>query len=131
MPLFLRFKDYTMKEEIILKQIEREIRQYVPLLAKASDSVLDQEVSNYPIFIVHQGEIEVGIPVIDPQKVKSAWAINLSILEEFAAKQIINTENIDNFRQVFKNPQEQLCLFVISEIGANFIFIPRRDIEAN
>jgi len=120
-----------MKKEVILKQIEREIRQYVPILSKAADSVLDQNVSNYPIFIVHQGEIEVGIPVIDPQKVKSTWAINISILEEFAAKQIIKTENIDNFRQVFKDPQEQLCLFIISEIGANFIFIPRQNIPAN
>ncbi|MFK7983181.1 MAG: hypothetical protein AB8G86_24590 [Saprospiraceae bacterium] len=117
-----------MKKEVILKQIEREIRQYVPVLSKAADSVLDQGVSNYPIFIVHQGEIEVGIPVIDPQKIKSTWAINISILEEFAAKQIIKIENIDNFRQVFKNPQEQLCLFIISEIGANFIFIPRQDV---
>ncbi len=120
-----------MKEEIILKQIEREIRQYVPVLSKAADSVLDQEISNYPIFIVHQGELELGISVIDPTKVKSQWAINLSILEEFAAKQIIKTENLNNFREVFKDPQEQLCLFIISEIGANFIFIPRQDIQAN
>ncbi len=120
-----------MKKEVILKQIEREIRQYIPILSKAADSVLDQNVSNYPIFIVHQEEIEVGIPVIDPQKVKSTWSINLSILEEFAAKQIIKTENIDNFRQVYKDPQEQLCMFVISEIGANFIFIPRQDVQAN
>lgn len=120
-----------MKKEVILKQIEREIRQYIPLLAKAADSVLDQNVSNYPIFIVHQGEIELGISVIDPQKVKSNWAINVSILEEFAAKQIIKPENIDNFIEVYKDPQEQLCMFVLSEIGANFIFIPRQDIQAN
>ena len=121
----------TMKEEVILKQIEREIRQYVPILSKAADSVLDQNVSNYPIFIVHQGELELGITVIDPTKVQSQWAINLSILEEFAAKQLIKSENLNNFREVFKDPQEQLCLFIISEIGANFIFIPRQDIQAN
>lgn len=115
-----------MKEGVILKEIEREIRQFIPILSKAADSVLDQEVSNYPIFIVHQGEIEVGISVIDPKKVASKWAINLSILEEFAAKQIIKSENIDNFREVYKDPQKHLCLFIISEIGANFIFIPRK-----
>jgi len=120
-----------MKEEVILKQIEREIRQYVPILSKASDSVLDQDISNYPIFIVHQGELELGISVIDPKKVQSQWAVNLSILEEFAAKQLIKPDKIDAFREVFKNPQEQLCLFVISEIGANFIFIPKKDIQDN
>jgi len=115
-----------MKEGTVLKQIEREIRQFMPMLAKAADAVLDQEVSNYPIFIVHQGEIELGISVIDPEKVTSNWAINVSILEEFAAKQIIKSENIDNFREVYKDPQENLCLFIISEIGANFIFMPRK-----
>lgn len=120
-----------MKEEVILKQIEREIRQYVPVLAKAADAVLDQEVSSYPIFIVHQGELELGISIIDPKKVKSTWAVNLSILEEFAAKQIIKAENIDNFREVYKDPESNLCLFIISEIGANFIFMPRKDVQAN
>lgn len=117
-----------MKEGVILKEIEREIRQYIPVLSKAADSVLDQNISNYPIFIVHQGELELGVSVIDPTKVQSQWAINLSILEEFATKQIIKSENINNFREVFKDPQEQLCLFIISEIGANFIFIPRQDV---
>jgi len=121
----------TMKKETILKQIEREIRQYVPVLAKAADAVLDQEISNYPIFIVHQGELEVGVNVIDPQKVPSNWTIDLSILEEFAAKQIIKSENIENFRKVYKDPQTNLCLFILSEIGANFIFMPRKDIQAN
>ncbi len=120
-----------MKEETILKQIEREIRQYVTVLAKAADAVLDQEISNYPIFIVHQGELEVGVNVIDPQKVPSNWTIDLSILEEFAAKQIIKSENIENFRKVYKDPQTNLCLFILSEIGANFIFMPRKDIPAN
>lgn len=120
-----------MKNEIILKQIEREIRQYVPALGKAADEVLNQEVSKYPIFVVHQGELELGVSIIVKEKSKSNWSINMSILEEFAAKQIIPTENIDNFRDVFKDPETHLCLFVISEIGANFIFIPREDIKAN
>lgn len=118
-----------MKNEIILKQIEREIRQHVPGLCKAADAVLDQEVSKYPIFIVHQGELELGVSVITREK--GSWSINLSILEEFAAKQIIPTENIDNFREVYKDPETHLCLFIISEIGANFIFIPREDVNAN
>lgn len=120
-----------MKNEIILKQIEREIRQFVPVLSKAADSVLDQEVSNYPIFIVHQGELELGVKVIDPEKVQSSWAINISILEEFAAKQIITADKIDDFRDIYKDPQENLCLFILSEVGASFIFIPRKDVRAN
>ena len=120
-----------MKEELVLKQIEREIRQYVSVLSKAADAVLNQDVSNYPIFIVHQGELELGISVIDAEKIQANWSINLSILEEFAAKQLIEDAKIEHFRQIYKDPTIYLCLFIISEAGANFIFIPRKDIEAN
>jgi len=120
-----------MKEELVLKEIEREVRQFVPLLNKAADAVLDQEISNYPIFIVHQGELEIGISVIDPKTMQSNWAINISILEEFAAKQLIQDARIESFREIYKDPETHLCLFILSEIGANFIFIPRRDISSN
>ena len=120
-----------MKNKIILKRIERELRRYIPVLSKAADSVLAQDVSDYPIFIVHQGELEMGIPIIDREKNQGNWSINASILEEFAAKQLIQAEKIDNFRDIYKDSSTHLCLFVISEIGANFIFIPREDAESN
>ncbi len=120
-----------MENELILKQIERELRQYFPVLLKAADAILDQEVSKYPIFIVHQGELELGIPIIEKEKSKGSWSVNVSILEEFAAKKLIQVEKIDNFRTVYKDPDIYLCLFVLSEIGANFIFLPRKDIQSN
>ena len=120
-----------MKNELILKQIERELRQYFSILVKAADAVLNQGVSEYPIFIVHQGELDMGIPIIDKANSKGNWSVNASILEEFAARKLIQAEKIDDFRAVYKDPETYLCLFVLSEIGANFIFLPRKDIQAN
>jgi len=32
---------------------------------------------------------------------------------------------VQDFRQVYKDPEANLCLFVLSDLGAQFIFIPR------
>lgn len=114
-----------MSDETLFKKLERELRQFKPLLSKAADSILDQDVSKYPIFIIHKGEIEVGVELINKEKMGGSWSINVSMLEEFAAKQLIQADKIENFQQIFKDPTEHLCLFVLSEAGANFIFLPR------
>ena len=116
-----------MNNESLFKQLERELRQYKPLLNKATDSILDEKVSKYPIFIVHQGEMEVGIHLVDRKKNGGIWSIHASILEEFAAKQLIQLDKIEHFKSIFKDPETYLCLFVLSEAGANFIFLPRQE----
>jgi len=119
-----------MSQEALFKQLERELRQYKPMMGKAADSILDQEVSKYPIFIIHKGEMAMGIPLLDSAKTKGEWSINASILEEFTTKQVIQAERVENFRNIFKDPSENLCLFVLSEAGANFIFLPRSEINS-
>lgn len=107
-----------------LKQIEAEIRPWIPLMGRLADQVLDQEVSRYPIFVVHPATIELGLPVVEKGP-NSRWSIHISTLEEFAAKQIIEAEKIHDFREVYRDPELRLCLFVLSDLGAQFIFIPR------
>jgi len=115
-----------MQNEALFKQLERELRSFKPILGKASDSIINEGVSKYPIFIVHKGEIEMGISIVDHTKNIGEWSINASILEEFAAKQLIKEDKIENFQNIFKEPESYLCLFVLSEAGANFIFLPRQ-----
>ena len=91
-------------------------------MAKASEAIIDQEVTKYPIFVLHQHDFEVGIP-LTPEE--SIWKVHASSLEEFVSKQIIEPKKIDSFRTIYKKPEEFFCIFVISEIGAKFIFIPR------
>lgn len=106
------------------KQLEGELLPYKGLMGKAADVVIDQEVSNYPIFVVHQDDISVGIP-LDTSQVYGKWLINVSSLEEFATKQLVASDKIDNFKSVYKDPKANLCLFLVQEGLATFIFIPR------
>ncbi len=106
-------------------QLEEELKPYTALMGKAADSILDQDISNYPIFVVHQHQVDIGIPLLAKKPEGPKWSIHASTLEELATKNVIEMSRVDNFRKVYKDPREHLCLFVLSELGANFIFIPR------
>lgn len=109
-----------------LLQIQTELELFKPVMSKATEMLLDQDISKYPIFVVHTDTIEMGIPLVEREQ-SGKWSIHLSTLEEFAAKQLIQQEKVEDFIKIYKNPIETHCLFVLSDLGARFIFIPTGD----
>lgn len=120
-----------MSDRLKFKVLEGELLPYVKLLGKFADSILNEAVSEYPIFVAHQHTVEIGLPLVDREQTKGNWSLNASTLEEFAAKQIIEPHKIDGFKSVYKDPEEFVCLFVLSELGATFIFLPRVSAKEN
>lgn len=106
--------------------LESELAGYKKALGEAADTVIDQDVSEYPIFVVHQQQVDIGIPIIDREKVEGNWSVNVSTLEEFVTKQLIEEEKIEEFRKLYADPREDLCCFILSELGARFVFMPRK-----
>jgi hypothetical protein len=106
-------------------QLQDELKIYTKTLGEAADIIRDQDVSNYPIFVLHQYEMDMGLPVIDKEKNGGKWNINASTLEEFVSKNIIFDDKADDFIKAYKDPDQHICLFVLSELGANFIYLPR------
>ena len=43
-------------------------------------------------------------------------------LEEFEQRELVAKD--DDFKQVYKNPDEFCCLFIVDEQFTNFVFIP-------
>ena len=120
-----------MSDRLKYKLLEGELLPYVKLLGKFADTILNQDVSEYPIFVAHQHTMEIGLPLIDREQTEGNWSLNASTLEEFAAKQVIEAEKVDEFKAVYKDPEEFVCLFVLSELGATFIFLPRVSAKEN
>lgn len=106
-------------------KLEEQLKPYIKMMTQAADTVIIQEVSKYPIFVVHQQEVNIGIPLLDKDANKTPWSINASTLEEFVSKQIVFEEKVDEFRQNYKSQEEYLCIFALSELGAQFIYIPK------
>ncbi len=107
------------------KNLERELLPYKEALRQAAEVIVDQDVSNYPVFVVHQNSIDIGINIVDGEQVQGKWSVNASTLEEFVAKQVIAQEKLEDFKMLYKTHPGDLCLFVLEGSEANFIFLPR------
>jgi hypothetical protein len=66
-------------------ELEKELSPYKKILAQASDVILDEGVSKYPIFVIHQQEMDMGVLLIQAGT-KFRWSVNASTLEEFVTK---------------------------------------------
>ena len=100
----------NIKQPLI--DVEKFLKRYRSTLAQAAETVRTENVSNYPIFVASKLDIDDN------------WAVNASTLEEFHAKRIIDVEKIDEFRTLYRKHNEDICVFVLSEGGAKFVFIP-------
>ncbi len=105
--------------------LEKELQVYRKMMSDAADIILDKEVTKYPIFVAHQQELELGLILSERGKNEGNWNIHASSLEEFVAKQIIFESKIEDFKANYKSPKEVLCVFVLSELGAQFIYLPK------
>ena len=121
--LFQYFCHMSKTESFIA--LKEELQPYAKVLGSAADVIRDQDVSKYPVFVAHQQEVAIGLPLIEKEKKGGNWNIHASTLEEFAAKNLIFDEKINDFIQTYKDPDAFVCVFVLSELGANFVFLPR------
>ncbi len=108
----------------LLVGLEKIFKPYKNTMAEAAQTIVEQDISKYPIFVAAKQSVELGIPLIPSGEIIEGWAINASTLEEFYAKQLILTEKVDDFRDLYKRHAGELCIFVLDENNANFIFIP-------
>lgn len=111
----------------LYERLPVELAPYHKMMGQAADTIMDEDVSRYPILAIHQLELELGILLVQRSEKGSKWSIHASTLEEMVTKKLVQTNRIDDFRRVYKNPREFFCLFVLSDEGAQFIFLPRED----
>ncbi|MEZ4906358.1 MAG: hypothetical protein R2771_01640 [Saprospiraceae bacterium] len=111
-----------LTEKILL--LKDELRPYTDLAYNASKTIIDNDISIYPIIIAHQDQINVGIPLLNKDDGLGEWSLNASTLEEFYTKNLIEESKLEDFKKLYKLHQDEICYFVLSEIGAQFLFIP-------
>lgn len=120
-----------MLSEKDLQQLKEQLSPYLSLMTNTAQAILDQDISNYPIFIVYQEEENagLGLPVVAADMKTVAWSVNISTLEELAAKKVVAMENVERFTSVYKTNPTSLCCLVWQEGNAQFVFIPRTETE--
>jgi hypothetical protein len=108
----------------ILKSLENDIRFYNDAIKEVAFEILENDVSEYPIFVAHQNIIDLGEMILNSEDFNKGWSVNASILEDFVEKGLVLKDKVAEFKRVYKDPKKHICIFLVTEESANFIFIP-------
>jgi hypothetical protein len=112
--------------EIQLKQLEGELILMKDSIRETALDIIKEGFSAYPVFVAHTGEVKIGEVILDKADMATSWSISASTMEEFLEKGLISPEKGEYFRTNYKNPEEFICLFVVHNGSANFVFVPYR-----
>lgn len=112
-----------MASRDLLLSIESVIEKYREHLIQIRLMVIDQQVSNYPIFIFQKPSQEViGKRLIDASQNPDRWNIFLTHLEELFHKKVILEEKLDDFKFQYKNQNDKFCILTIDD-SENYVFV--------
>lgn len=111
------------KEIYVLK---KELQSSLAVMEEAVNSIQDQEISKYPVFIIfkEKAAVGIGLSLVVKTDANNTWSINVSTLEELATKKVVAMEKVVEFTDLYKTHQNTACCLVWTEGGAQFIFIP-------
>jgi hypothetical protein len=96
-----------------------------------SATIRDEGVSKYPIFVAHEQEqMSVGLPLVNAGSSLTRLSYQATTLEELVAKQIVPMSQLDEFRKIYKSPDDYWCFMTIEIDDDNdtpqthFYFLP-------
>lgn len=106
-----------------LELLKNEIAPNLSQLRQALETIRNEQISNYPLLILSEYPIELGISIFGSQKI-GAYLYSASTLEELATKKIIQMDKVEDFLIIYKEHDADLCVFLIQSSGGQFIFLP-------
>ncbi len=107
-----------------LQSLKGDLILFKPSIKEVSSDIIKEKLSAYPIFIAHQQKIPFGELILDHTELAMSWSISASTLEEFVENKLIEPDKESLFVTSYKEPSTHICIFIISEGGASFVFVP-------
>ncbi len=115
-----------MANKDILLSIEHEINYNLENFIQIRSLIIDQKVSNYPIFIFQKpSQTILGKKILDQAQSQEKWNVFITHLEELFHKKIILEEKLADFQFQYKNNNDKFCILMIDETDEYaFVFTP-------
>jgi hypothetical protein len=112
----------NLKPNELLHQIEGIDNHLIGLFVDITETVKNQDISNYPIIVAHLSniEFEIGIKLDIPHK---RLEFRMSTLEELYVKNLVLKDNLDEFRNLYLSKKDKLCFLGLTENSHEFIFM--------
>ena len=93
-------------------------------LKEASYQVRNRGFSEYPIFPISKSDQAIGQLLYAKNEVSTDWNYFITYLDEFIQRKLIEKNNVEEFKRIYKDPDEFCCLFVIDKDFNNIVFVP-------
>ncbi len=93
-------------------------------LKEASYQVRSRKFSNFPIFPISKTENPIGQSLIERNQTGLDWYYNITYLDEFIQRLLIEEDKVEEFKKSYKDPDEFCCLFVMDGALTSFVYIP-------
>lgn len=93
-------------------------------LKESSYQIRKRDFSKYPVFVLSENEIDLGILLFDKPDFKTVYQYRANFLEDFIQRGMVGEESRELFIENYRDPEEYCCLFVIDGEFAGFIYLP-------
>ena len=107
-----------------LKALQEELTEYSGQLLEITRELLEEQVTEFPIFIAHQSDVFIGEVIVDLKEYEVPFSLSVSTLEEFVETGLIQKEKLTAFREAFGNPVNNMCVFWVHGDNARYILFP-------
>lgn len=107
-----------------LGTISKDFVKVADNIKEASYQIRTRGFSDFPIFPISKNAQPLGQLLFPKNELKLEWNYYATYLDEFVQRKIVKEDRIEDFKEVYKNPDEFCCLFVIDDTFTNFLFMP-------
>jgi hypothetical protein len=109
-----------------LESVESDLRYYADYLRGLSRELLDTGLSKYPVFVAYHEPMptSLGRPILIHQHLDTHWSVNLTVMEDFVAREIVTRSAFPEFRKSWKDPEFFMCVFVYTPSKCAFLYMP-------
>jgi hypothetical protein len=116
-----------VNEDVHLKKLQMSLKAHLQMMQQTAQAVIDQDISNYPIFLSNETTPALGISILTFDFEGKKMVMNITTLEELATKGVVNMEKVNDFKTVYQQNDHSFCLLILEAAAAKFIFIPKED----
>ncbi|MEM7660050.1 MAG: hypothetical protein AAF399_28325 [Bacteroidota bacterium] len=110
--------------KLILESIQNDMAMVGQDLKTIAHQVIEEGISEYPVFIASQQLLNLGKPVFDPETAGLNWFFQATILEDLVQREIVSKSRVNEFRKALGDPKATACVMVVLEQGVQVVFVP-------
>lgn len=117
-------EDKNTNLRLDLEGIQADFELIGTYIKEFSDLMISQGISNYPIFIAHFSNLDIGKPIFNRDEHKLNWNYNASFVEEFIKKGILESDKTQDFLKNWGDAKQKACILMMGGEENKFVFIP-------